>query len=175
VLGLAACWVMNGREAARADECSYIGRCKPYAVPLRFSQPQSSILKEMKAYPTYDICRDAFPTENPDWREPYPPVEDWNDDHVAFEFLRRNAAYWEFAEEYYSPESYHDWPKDRLEYHARQRLSRDYSGPLPAATLDHKCGASVLRSIVIVSGGLCLPNRYSLRSCSRSPVPTEYW
>jgi hypothetical protein len=72
----------------------------------------------MKTYPIHDICRDAFPTENPDWREPYPSVEDWNDDRVAFEFLRRNAAYWEFVEEYYSPETYRDWPSDRLELYA---------------------------------------------------------
>jgi hypothetical protein len=72
----------------------------------------------MKAYPIYDICRDAFPAENPDWCEPYAPIEDWSDDRIAFEFLRRSAAYWEFAEKYYSPESYRDWPGDRLEFHA---------------------------------------------------------
>src|SRR5271169_5106014 len=76
----------------------------------------------MKAYPTYEICRDAFPTENPDWREPYPPVEDWDDDRVAFEFLRRNAAYWEFVEEYYS--SYRDWPNERLDFHASVDLGK---------------------------------------------------
>ena len=125
MLGLGARWLRNGREAARADECSHTGRCKPYAVPFRFFQPTSSILKKMKPYPTYEICRDAFPTENPDWREPHPPVEDWNDDRVAFEFLRRNAAYWGLAEEYYSPESYRDWPNDRLEWHASVDLGEE--------------------------------------------------
>jgi hypothetical protein len=50
----------------------------------------------------YRACRDAFPEQNPDWRQPYNHVEAWTDVRIAFEFLRRNPAYWEFVEQVYS-------------------------------------------------------------------------
>ena len=80
----------------------------------------------MKTYPIYDICREVFPAENPDWREPYPRLNNWNDDRVAFEFLRRNPTYWELVEQFYSPgESYAVWPRARLELYGSVDLSQD--------------------------------------------------
>jgi hypothetical protein len=80
----------------------------------------------MKAYPIYDICREAFPAENPDWREPYPQIGSWNDDRVAFEFLRRNAVYWELVEQFYSPgKTYAVWPRARLELYGSIDLTQE--------------------------------------------------
>ena len=51
----------------------------------------------------YRICRDTFPAQNPDWRESYDHIGGWTDVRVAFEFLRRNPAYWEFWQQVCSP------------------------------------------------------------------------
>ena len=43
-------------------------------------------------YSIYDICRNAFPADNPDWLEPYLHIEGWNDDRMAFEFFEEMWA-----------------------------------------------------------------------------------
>lgn len=54
----------------------------------------------MQKFSIYRICREAFPDQNPDWREPYDHIVKWTDDAIAFEFLRRNPEYWSLWEEF---------------------------------------------------------------------------
>jgi hypothetical protein len=64
----------------------------------------------------YQACRSSFPDENPDWRQSYRHIKNWPDEAIAFEFLRRNVAYWDLVRQLYSlPEDPMRWPRLRLE------------------------------------------------------------
>ena len=45
---------------------------------------------------TYQICRAAFPLDNPEWTKSYSYLREFDDEAIAFEFLRRSPSYWEF-------------------------------------------------------------------------------
>jgi hypothetical protein len=53
---------------------------------------------EAQKFSIYRVCRGAHPAKNPDWRESYDRVARWTGEAIAFEFLRRNPAYWELWE-----------------------------------------------------------------------------
>jgi hypothetical protein len=64
----------------------------------------------------YQASRSSFPNENPDWRQSYKHIKKWPDEAIAFEFLRRNVAYWDLVRQLYSlPEDPMCWPRLRLE------------------------------------------------------------
>jgi Uncharacterized conserved protein (DUF2285) len=74
---------------------------------------------------TYTVRRRTFPSYNPDWHQPY-DLDEWSDEAIAFEFLRRNPDYWELVKQYYSlPDDVFAWPRDSLEVACRK--SPDYS------------------------------------------------